>query len=168
MTKYFSSIFLQILLLIIIFTLAACGFTPLYGKKNQQYGKEMASIGLPVTNNQDKLMLIIALKQYLNPQNLIATKDYQLDLDLEVKEAPASVQQDTAILRYNIDAEVKYRLKNAEGIVVKEGKRTATVSYNSSNSDYSTYTSEQYSKEKLLGELAKNLEYEMIGYFMKK
>jgi len=132
------NIFLSGLLL-----LAACGFEPMYGEKNQQ----VLSGGVQIETSRDAMgqQFQQNLEDRLNPGGLPSTPGYKLSVKLDSVAEPIGVARDGTVSRFNVTLNSTYILTRiSDNKVIKTGNIHHVSSYNNQTNQYfSTYISEK-------------------------
>jgi len=152
-----------------VLSISACGFTPVHGQKNIKDQASLASVDIHVARSREEAWLKIALEDRFNPTNIPASKDYILEPSLQIHTLPVIVESTGKIQRYRIKINAPYVLKNAKtNEVIKTGTFNRLVSYNVSNSDYSTFIAPTDAIKRGIDELAADYEAYFSAYFFDK
>lgn len=159
------------LLALLLLTLSACGFQPLYGKvddRDIEVGTYLASIkvdGIPGLSGQQ---LQMALEDRLNPnaKPSLYGKAFRLSVSLKVRRNPVIVEQDGSIPRYNLNLASSYRLidENSQE-VLDTGVARRVVSFNQADEKFAAYVAEKDALERGLSEMAEDYRMRLAAYF---
>ena len=149
--------------------LTGCGFTPLYGKKdNGAAPSVLAGVKIdPVSNGHMGQQFKIALEDNLNPGGAVpANAPYHLTATIISAEAPIGVSNDGTVSRYNVYLDSTYILfRTSDGAKLTTGKVRNVSSYNNATNEYfSTYVSEQDAIKQGIQELSEMYRERLIAY----
>lgn len=131
--------------------LAACGFTPIYGRGSAAealHGK----IALGEINSRLTFEFNEQLENHLGRAEAPL---FQLEVTLNVETKGLAITQDNAITRYNLTAEASFTLTRiSDGKVVLLDSLRAFTAYSATASAYATYVSERDANRRLAVSLA--------------
>lgn len=131
--------------------LAACGFTPIYGRGSAAealHGK--IALG-PV----DSRLTFEFNEQLENRLGRAEAPIFQLDVTLSVSSKGLAITQDNAITRYNLTAEASFTLTRiTDDMVVLQDRLRAFTAYSATASAYATHVSERDANRRLAVSLA--------------
>jgi LPS-assembly lipoprotein len=139
------SLRVNIAALLLLLPLAACGFSPMYGKKNSGSSQLNAGVQIDPIAGREGQLLRIALEDGLNPGGVVPHKPaYRLATTLQKTAVAIGVDRDGTVSRYNLYLDSYYRLyRNSDNLVVTTGKIRRVSSYNNLTGAYfSTFVSE--------------------------
>lgn len=151
------------------FLLSACGFTPLYGKKDSGAAPSaLAGVKIdPIDGGRMGQQFKIALEDSLNPGGAVpASAPYHLTATLVSAEAPIGVSTDGTVSRYNVYLDSTYILfRTSDGEKVSTGKVRQISSYNNAtNAYFSTFVSQQDAIKQGVEELSEIYRERLIAY----
>ena len=133
------------------FALAACGFTPIYGRGS---AAEAIKGKIALGTVSDRL----SFEFYEQLENRLGRAEaplFQLDVSLEVSSKGLAITQDNAVTRYNLTGEANFSLTRiASGAVVLEDKLRAFTAYSATATAYATFISERDANRRLAVSLA--------------
>ncbi len=131
--------------------LAACGFTPIYGRGT---AAEALNGKIALGPVEDRL----GFEFYEQLENRLGRADsplYRLDITLTVSSKGLAITQDNAITRYNLAGVANFTLTRiADDNVVLQDKLRAFTAYSATSSAYSTFISERDARRRLAVTLA--------------
>jgi hypothetical protein len=140
-----------------VFWFTACGFQPVYGKKDGAVPKSLAGVSIePVGRDRDSQLLKFALEDNLNPGGAVPVNPaYRLNASLTSTASPIGIARDGTVSRYNVHLYSQYKLiRNSDDAVVTTGNVRHVSSYNNVTGAYfSTYISEEDAVKRGIGEL---------------
>lgn len=151
-----------------------CGFEPVYKQHSAQaedttLQAKLAAIEvlpMPGRMGQELRNTVIDL---LNPRALSVAPLYRLDIKLEKKSAPADIEKDRRITRYNITNIANYTLTRIDNSkVIDKGTVKLIGSYDSLDSRFSTFVAEDFTTNNVIGEVAEEIHGRMVTTLKKK
>ncbi|MCG8696166.1 MAG: LPS assembly lipoprotein LptE [Minwuiales bacterium] len=149
-------------------TLAACGFEPLYGNRIEQgpAGPAMAAtyvapipdrIGQQVRNN---------LLDRLNPAGIPDRPLYTLQIALSADKEGLAIRQDETVTRFNLTLQAEFALVDrAQGKPVFRGKTRSIAAYNVVESPFATLIAEQDAEARAAREISEEIRNQVALYF---
>lgn len=155
-------------LLIALFTLAACGFTPVYQKtetgKEVQHKLEDVTIA-EIKQGRMGQMLRTELTHNLGTDNKSGAP-YLLTITMDRKKEEQAIRQDREVTRYILRINGQYRLTDqASGKELAKGTSMMTASYDAVGSDFATYALEQDTERRLVKEMARDIHFRLVRHF---
>lgn len=147
--------------------IAGCGFSPVYWKEKDEPSilEKTAQIKIEPIPEESGRILTQALKDRFNPRYEEADKNYTLSV--KIKE---EINKDQGILgdktstRATFNLKAFYILKQQEKELLSS-TASAISSYNILTDPYSTITTEQAVRERLLKTLANDISLQITSYF---
>ncbi len=131
--------------------LAACGFTPIYGRGSAAEALN-GKIALGLVD--DRLSFEF-YEQLENRLGRAVSPVFQLDIALNVDSKGLAITQDNAITRYNLTGLASFSLIHIErGEVVLQDNLRAFTAYSATANAYATFISERDAKRRLAVSLA--------------
>lgn len=138
---------LKILTLVLgLFALSGCGFTPMYAKNGTNQALQDTFSGVNVAPIPDRLGQIVRnhLLDRINPYGGPANPDFILQIALEQKNEGFGFRSDESITRNSFILEANFQLIDAiSGKVVFEGLVRSVHSYDVVQSDFANFSAEQ-------------------------
>lgn len=153
--------------LIALLLLTACGFSPMYGQKQQESSQLFAGVSIDPIPGRMGQELRIALEDQLNSGGVVpAHPAYRLSSTLMHTSTPIGVARDGTVSRYNIYLNSEYKLYRAsDGQLVAEGRVHHVTSYNNlTNAYFSTFVSEGDAIKRGIKELSENYRQRLTAY----
>jgi len=131
--------------------LAACGFTPIYGR-----GSAAEALHGKIALGQVSSRLTFEFYEQLeNRLGRAQTPLFQLEVSLDVTSQGLAITQDNAITRYNLSSEARFTLTRiADNKVVLQDSLRAFTAYSATASAYATQVSERDANRRLAVSLA--------------
>jgi len=147
--------------------LAACGFQPLYGGgKSGPAAAELASIGVEPIADRSGQVLRNHLFDRLTPYGRPARPAYVLRVELTDSLAGVAVRKSEFPTRTTMRMTASYRLADAEtGRIVFSASSAIEGGYNILDSEFATLSAEQNVRERVLRELALDIEGRLAAFF---
>lgn len=162
----------SIILCLLSFSVAACGFEPLYRSEgatieDQKVLSDLAGIEIETQGGLLGAQFKRDLQDRLNPGKVIAANaTYRLSMDLSTREEPVAVARDGSISRYNIFMETYFRLmRKKDNKLVLEGRFQRVTSYAvQANAYYSTHVSRNDAIRRAITELAEEYRQRLSAF----
>jgi len=131
--------------------LAACGFTPIYGRGSAAE----ALHGKIALGTVDSRLTFEFYEQLENRLGRAVAPLFQLDVTLSIESKGLAITQDNAITRYNLTGIASFTLTRiADNEVVLEDRLLAFTAYSATASAYATQVSERDANRRLAVSLA--------------
>lgn len=168
-TALSTSLFKFGLILLLLGSVAACGFKPVYAQTDAATSNKLSSVRVEKIPNRDGQILEFKLVDLLNPQGSPSYASYSLKVNLTYQKAELGISDNLEVTRYDINAIAVYELVSlSDNKVVDSGTVKTKSSYNRTTSEFSTYVAEQDSISLASKELAEQIRARLIYYFDKK
>jgi LPS-assembly lipoprotein len=145
------------------FTLAGCGFQPLYG--DSRLSPQMASVYVEPIAESTGYELRNNLIDLLGSNGEIAGKAYRLTVTLADASQGVALQNDATITRYNDTLTATYVLTDAKGQELTRGSLAGLSSYNVATSPYATLVARQDSDLRAAQDIAQRIRLDLGVYF---
>jgi LPS-assembly lipoprotein len=147
--------------------LAACGFQPLYGGgKRGPAATELASIRIESIADRSGQILRNHLLDRLNPQGRPAHPAYVLRITLTDSSSGVAVRKSEFPTRTSLRVSASYHLARADtGQSVFSASSAIEGGYNILNSEFATLAAEQDVRERVLREVALDIEARLAAFF---
>ncbi|RMF08783.1 MAG: hypothetical protein D6763_09240 [Alphaproteobacteria bacterium] len=161
-----------VVMLIAALALAACGFTPMYGARDDgtSIAVDLGSIAVePITEAGRPYRLGQLLENELANrfyQGGVQAVRYRLELDLERTREGFAFRPDEAVTRVGLRLDAHYRLiDTADESIVLEDRAQAYNSFDVIQSDYATLSAEQDMEARLVRDLGQRITHRLSRYF---
>lgn len=162
-----------ILSALMLFTLAACGFTPMYGSGAGSSGLSgktgMDQVGIALIPDETGVYLRNILIDMFYQDGYPSSPRYELKVQPVVKTiSDLDITVDSESTRRQIRAATSFVLVDTQtGATVLSRDVTALTSYNVLGSQFTTRISEADAREAALTDLARQIETQVVLYFKK-
>lgn len=156
--------FLRIALaLAAVSALAACGFRPLYAESSGDVGAKLQAIAVSDITEPEAsgFLLQKELTRRLSPSGATENADYDLDVKLQERREAFAIQIDASVTRFDYKLTAQYTLTDRATGKAYKSQAQATASYNVLNSQFTTLTSEQETREKVARQLAERIQLDL-------
>ncbi|MCG8511485.1 MAG: LPS assembly lipoprotein LptE [Rhodospirillales bacterium] len=144
-----------------------CGYQPLYGGgKNSPASREMAFVRVEPIADRIGQQLRNELLDLLTPLGQPSTPKYALEVTLSESKSELAVKKSEVATRANLSLRASYTLRNnGTGKNLYGGNSTIVGSYNILTSDFSNIAAEQGVRDRLVEELARDIQLRLSAYF---
>jgi LPS-assembly lipoprotein len=148
-----------------MFTLAGCGWQPLYGKIDDTGGNAGEALSnvhvLPIANRTGQ-NLYNALRDRINPRGVPAQPQYDLVVTINENSVPMLILEDQTASRINLTLYANYALyQRGNKTPIYQGQSQVTTSYDLLSNFYSTVVSqsdaERRGAQNLAGDISDRL-----------
>ncbi len=155
---------------LIAVSLAACGFTPLYGVHEGTTSRtenELAAIQvLPVRDDRLGYDVYNALFERLSPNGEPASPDYTLRVRLAEDREGVAIDRDDSITRFNYRLNATYTLSDVRtGNVIHQGQSRSIASYNVVDNQFATLSAQRDAEERAAVELSEDIRLRLGIFF---
>lgn len=160
------------LLFALAFSLAACGFEPIYATPDATQADatrpllpvELAPPTAPTRRMAQQFHS--ELEDVIDPALARTPQPFTLLTGVGRVKTPVFIRPDGTIARYNITLVASYTLlRNADKAALASGSLRYINSYNVPDADYGEYVAEQDADRRGLQQLAEDLRLRLAGYF---
>lgn len=147
--------------------LAACGFQPLYGGgKSGPAAAELASVRIEPIADRSGQILRNHLLDRLNPYGSPARPEYTLRIALIDSLSGVAVRKSEFPTRSSLRVSAAYTLTRVDtGAAVFSANSSIEGGYNILDSEYATLAAEQNVRERVLREVALDIEARLAAFF---
>jgi hypothetical protein len=154
----------SLILLVIALSLTACGFKPLYAKRDNHNLNNVKVINSFSDNMSKRVCFHIDHElqdQFTSNQN----SEFVLETKFSHEVYNAALRTDSTVVRKNIIVKVTYKLfkPGEQGKVIDSGSIGLLDSYNTSNSPYSDYISEEEIVLRVAKAVINDLQLRILG-----
>lgn len=140
---------------VLLLTLGACGFSPVYESPNKAGYSALSHVEVAPVAGRHGQVLRRTLQDILDPASVNGTSAYLLETSVGVEYIPIIIENDGTVSRYRVDIIIPLSLREsatAQAVFTDTVRRS--VSYNVSESDYSSYISSTDAVERGIEEAA--------------
>jgi LPS-assembly lipoprotein len=160
--------FLKLLALgVVAVSLAACGFTPLYGDhsiaSSSEVVEELANVSIRSLPNREGIKLRQVLREELQPKGM-AKAIYDLDIKLATSIEELGIRNDATSSRVNLRLIATFNLNEA-GRPVFGDRVQSIVSYNILDDQYATVASQADAENRGIKQLGAEIKTRLAVYF---
>jgi LPS-assembly lipoprotein len=149
------------------FSLAACGFTPMYGSQgvanSPSVAASLAQVDIRPIAERRGMVLRQQLTEKLRPSGLSGSR-YELQVRLAAQTQEVGVRKDSTTSRANLILTANYTLWDGTTRLSRDRIR-AVVSYNILDDQYSTITSERDAESRALRQISDEIRTRLAVYF---
>lgn len=156
---------------LVLLTLAACGFSPMYGSGVGSQGvsatQGLDHVEIAVIPDQSGVFIRNVLTDHFYQDGYPSSPTHKLIVEnLREREYNLDITRDSEATRKQLRVTASIILQdNATGAAVLRRDLTATTSYNVLGSQFTTRVSENDAREAALGDLARQIEAQVALYF---
>ncbi|MBR4927856.1 MAG: hypothetical protein IKY98_05975 [Alphaproteobacteria bacterium] len=160
---------MRFIVLMMVFALTACGFSPLYMTNDGKTTALTETIVIRPIADYGGYQMENDLSALLNPTGANVPKKYELFVTIEAPTfSEQNIQDDNFSSRERMHLTAKYRLVNLQsGESVINATTSATGAYNIAIEPYATYTAKQKVKENLIKMLSHRIATHVISFVKK-
>jgi LPS-assembly lipoprotein len=164
--------------------LGACGFEPLYARRDERGVPEQLTrvrIGsitdpapgtlhgfrdYPVENDRSRQIL----RNYLSDDLATGSRgssrsDYVLDIQVVEPRTNLAIDRSDTTLRYGYSAVAYFQLKDLSGRSIVSGASTSTTSFAVSQSEFATISSQRDARDRAMQELSTDIRNQLAAFF---
>ena len=143
-------------------SLAACGFTPLYGP--EMVTKGLGAIEVVAPEGRAGYLLREKLDDAL-ARDVNVLPSYRLTYVVKETRYARGVRVDNVANRYELNYAVDWRLLDAKtGLVARAGSASAAVTYDSADQPYASIAAQQDSQERAAAEVARKIQLDLAAW----
>lgn len=131
--------------------LAACGFEPLYGEREQSIPTEnlLNRVEVPPIKDRVGQLVRIELTNRMTPTRPVPTPAFTLVVGLSESKASLAVEKDSSATRANLTISATFRLnRNGDGAELVTGSVRSVNSYDILLSDFATLAAENDARKR--------------------
>jgi len=163
------------LLFVLLMSLSACGFSPVYGDKelsgeNSQIRDSLNNIRLGALSNRQGQYLRNALIDRFYKDGYPASPLYQLNLSaLSTRKTAFDITIESEATRYQLRMATTMTLRDIKtNTVLLKRNLYALSSYNVLESEFATRAAEESAEQAILDDLSRQIEQQLTLYLAKK
>ena len=161
----------NILVLTLLVAVSACGFKPLYAKKDGENSHSCSNFtvskvdGFRISGQKMQYELQDALNQSCINQD----KKYTVKVGLTKTRDSILIQKDREVTRYNLNVIGSYQVFEGDSAkAAYSGSSTMVGGFDAVTSDYGTYALEEDTQSKLLEEMANDITLRISSQLLRK
>ena len=151
---------------ILLISLSACGFQPLYATsgENSELGKELQSIELSYASNVLNQSVARTFKRLISPEGKTRAPRYLLMLDVQATHGALAIQLNQEVTRYKTTVRLNYTLTDKQtGLEMRSGRLVRQGGYDVVESEYAEHVSRTDTELRVAKELAEDLKLDVIS-----
>ncbi len=142
----------------LLLLLGACGFSPVYESSRNAGHTLLSNVEVVPVAGRHGQVLTRKLEDMLDPTSVDSTSAYQIETSVSVEYIPIIIENDGTVSRYRVDIAIPLNLrKSSTGQIVFTDIVRRSVSYNVSESDYSSYISSTDAVERGIEEASQDV-----------
>lgn len=161
---------LVLLILLSIFFVPGCGFTPIYkNSTGDPLQKQFDFVTIDPISSIPGLHLRNQLINKIHPRGTAKPPLYKLSVQLSSRTEPLLIQLDNTATRNNIKMDAKFVLTDiSKNIALFAGSVSSVGSFNVVESDFATISAEKNTMRRVSEEIANKIFESLIVYFVAK
>ncbi len=152
--------------MIMLLSLSACGFRPLYATTGEsgQLKSQLQSIELAYESAPTNQSIARAFKRLVSPEGKTKSPRYLLNLNSEASHGALAIQLDQEVTRYKTTVSLSYSLVDKlTGELLREGSISRQGGYDVVESEYAEHVSRKDTERRVARELAEDLKLDVIS-----
>jgi LPS-assembly lipoprotein len=145
---------------------AACGFEPLYGRKdNGSVVDDLAAVRIELIPDRSGQILRNYLLDNLNPRGTPAQAAYILSVRIFEPRTEVGLQRDDTVTRYAYGVSAQYSLRDSRGVAITSGSTASGTSFEISDSDFATLSNQASARDRLMQQISADIREQLALYF---
>jgi len=158
------------LLPVLVMTLSACGFEPLYSDRtNQRVDPLLAAVKVSPIHERIGQLLEWRLRENLNPDGIEVSTRYVLNVELTVSHADLGVQRDTSATRGQVTTVANFTLLDAKTKAVLYRSRSRSIGdYNVTNDAYAAQVALEDTQKRAVRDIADDIQTRLVTFLRDK
>jgi LPS-assembly lipoprotein len=145
---------------------AACGFEPLYGRKdNGSVVDDLAAVRIEFIADRSGQILRNYLLDDLNPRGTPAQATYILSVRIFEPRTEVGLQRDDTVTRYAYGVSAQYSLRDSRGVAITSGSSASGTSFEISDSDFATVSNQASARDRLMQQISADIREQLALYF---
>lgn len=157
------------LVCLLVASLCACSFRPLYGTRGANPGAQALFSSIYVETDDTELVgyeLRNAVMELMRCSDDARTAKYRLHFAVKQTREGVSIEPDAAITRYNYTLAVTYTLSDAKTAkVIAKGVENEITGFDVVSSPYSTLVGQQDAQKRSARDIAQRLQIDLAVFF---
>ncbi len=155
-------------LLLVLMTLSACGFGPMYGAK-KQIAPALSNVAIGLIPDYEGQYLRNALIDRFYRGGYPSAPSYTLDIDrIDERLSDLDITKSSDATRAQLRLKTTMKLRDVTGAVVLERDLMSITSYNILQSQFTTRVSENNARQNALDDLARQVENNLALFLARK
>jgi LPS-assembly lipoprotein len=144
----------------------ACGFEPLYGRKdNGSVVDDLAAVRIDLIPDRSGQILRNYLLDDLNPRGQAAQAAYTLSIRITEPRQEVGLQRNDTVTRYAYGVSATYSLRDARGVSVISGSSASGTSFEISDSEFATLSNQSSARDRLMQQISSDIREQLAVYF---
>lgn len=152
----------------LLFTLAACGFQPLYGERADGRGVTAELAAVAIEPIPDRLGQLVRnhLIDAMNPGGQPSAPLYRLAVALTQRKEGVAFQSDEQATRFNVTLEATFALRRvADDVVVTRGGTRSVTAFNIVQSEFANIAAESDAGRRAARQVADSIALQLGVFF---
>jgi LPS-assembly lipoprotein len=155
-----------IALLALAASVAACGFEPLYARRdNASVVDDLAAVRVDLIPDRSGQILRNYLLDGLNPRGQAAQAAYILSVRINEPRQEVGLQRDDTVTRYAYGVSAQFRLTDARGAAILSGSSASGTSFEISDSEFATVSNQASARDRLMQQISNDIREQLAIYF---
>ncbi len=145
---------------------AACGFEPLYGRKdNGSVVDDLAAVRIDLIPDRSGQILRNYLLDDLNPRGQAANAAYTLSIRITEPRQEVGLQRNDTVTRYAYGVSASFSLRDVRGVSVMSGSSASGTSFEISDSEFATVSNQASARDRLMQQISSDIREQLAVYF---
>lgn len=145
---------------------AACGFEPLYARKdNGSVVDDLAAVRVDLISDRSGQILRNYLLDDLNPRGQPAQAVYTLSIRITEPRQEVGLQRNDTVTRYAYGVSATFSLRDARGVSVMNGSTASGTSFEISDSEFATLSNQASARDRLMQQISGDIREQLALYF---
>jgi LPS-assembly lipoprotein len=145
---------------------AACGFEPLYGRKdNGSVVDDLAAVRIELIPDRSGQVLRNYLLDNLNPRGTPAQAAYVLSVRIYEPRQEVGLQRNDTVTRYAYGVSATYNLRDSRGVSITTGSSASGTSFEISDSEFATLSNQASARDRLMQQISNDIREQLAVYF---
>jgi LPS-assembly lipoprotein len=155
-----------IALLALAASVAACGFEPLYARRdNASVVDDLAAVRVNLIPDRSGQILRNYLLDGLNPRGQPAQAAYVLSIRINEPRREIGLQRDDTVTRYAYGVSAEFWLSDVRGAPVFSGSSTSGTTFEISSSEFATVANQASARDRLMQQISNDIREQLAVYF---
>lgn len=157
---------LAVLALVLVCSLAACGFEPLYGRTERGSPvDDLAAVQVDLIPNRSGQILRTYLRDGLNPNGVEVASRYRLRVVIHEPRQELALQRNDTVARYGYGVTAAFYLVDSDGRPVFAGSSSLSTNYQVSDSQFATLSSLFDARDRSMQLISEDIRNQLAVYF---
>ncbi len=155
------------LVLLLAASLAACGFQPLMGARNEMITDELARVRVDMIADRSGQILRNQLFDDLPRQNRSEAPLYTLRVTLYEPRQEIAIRRDESASRVAYSAQASFALRDMAGRSLFGGSSVSTSTYEATNSEFASIAAQRSARDRAMQEISADIRQQLAAYFIR-